>query len=241
MTDLFPSSVEKIVNDYLERLTVRLKGMPEGDARDFVNEIRSHIFESFTNQDGGDEIERILIVLRRLGDPMDVISSRMLQVMARAGKKHLAPLYLLAGVLIALIGVPLGVGALAVFIGLLVALFGLLVAYYATAVSLVVASFLTAVVSAVAIFAPGIIQNINRLAGQDVIQMGPFQNNPEVGGIVCLILSLIIAAIGLLMLWSGKYLWRGLRFVVSLILNSVKRIFHRAVPSHVTPSPLTFP
>ena len=113
--------------------------------------------------------------------------------------------------------------SLGVLIGLLAALFGLLVAYFATAVSLAVAGFVGAVVSAVALFAPGVIVTINRLAGTEVVQFGPF--GPAVGGFIGLIISLIIAALGLAMLWSGQYLWRGFRFVVNLIVAKTRHIF----------------
>lgn len=228
MTDLFPQPVEKIVTDYLDRLSDRLKGMPATDSQEFANEIRSHIYDSFMGESGGDDVERILTVLRRLGDPADVISSRMPETITRIGKKRNAPLYILAGILIALFGLPLGIGALSLLIALLATLFGLLVAYFATAVSLVVAGFLSAVVSAIAVFAPGVLLTINRVAGEEVVQFGPFHNAPEVMGILGLVVSLIIAAIGLLMLWSGKYLWRGLRFVTELVFVNIGRIFRRA-------------
>lgn len=228
MTDLFPQPVEKIVADYLERLSDRLRGMPESDRQEFINEIRSHIYDSFMNEGAGDDIERILTVFRKLGDPADVISSRMPQTITRIGKKKNAPLYILAGVLIALFGLPLGIGALSLLIGLLAALFGCLVAYFATAVSMVVAGFIAAVVSAIVIFAPGVLITISRLSGEEVVQFGPFQNSPELAGILGLIVSLIIASIGLGMLWAGKYLWRGLRFVTTLIVVNIGKIFRSA-------------
>ncbi len=228
MTDLFPQPVEKIVADYLDRLSNRLRGMPASDREEFVSEIRSHIYDSFMCVGGGDDVERILTVLRKLGDPADVISSRMPETITRIGKKRNAPLYILAGILIALFGLPLGLGALSLLIALLATLFGLLVAYFATAVSLVVAGFLSAVVSAIVVFAPGLLLTINRLAGQEVVQFGPFHNAPEVFGVLGLIASLIIAAIGLLMLWSGKYIWRGFRFVTDLVVVNIGRIFRRA-------------
>jgi hypothetical protein len=147
----------------------------------------------------------------------------MPQSISRAGQKRKAPLYILAGILIALFGVPLGLGALGVLIGLLAALFGLVIAYFATAVSLSVAGFLGAVVSAVALFAPEVIVSINRLAGTEVVQLGPF--SPAAAGLIGLVVSLIIAALGLVMLWSGRYLWRGFRFVINLIVTQVGRIF----------------
>jgi uncharacterized membrane protein len=222
-TSHFPPSVEKIVTDYLQRLSARLKGMPDFDRQELLNEIRSHIFESYLNEGVDDEIDRILAVLRKLGEPDDVISSRMPKSISRVGQRRKAPLYILAGVLIALFGVPLGLGALGVLIGLLAALLGLVIAYFATAVSLAVAGFVGAVASAITLFAPEVIVSINRLAGTEVVQYGPF--NPAVFGLLGLIVSLLISALGLLMLWSARYLWRGFRFVVNLIVTHVRRIF----------------
>jgi uncharacterized membrane protein len=223
MNSHFPPSVEKIVTDYLERLSARLKGMLDCDRQEFLNEIRSHVFESYMNEGVEDEIDRILAVLRRLGEPDDVISSRMPQSISQVGRRRKAPLYILASVLIALFGVPLGLGALGALLGLLAALFGLVIAYFGTAVSFAVAGFIGAVVSAVAMFAPDVIVTINRLAGAEVVQFGPF--SPAAAGFLGLIISLIIAALGLLMLWSGRYLWRGFCFVINLIVTRVRRIF----------------
>jgi len=225
MNNGFPQPVEKIVNDYLERLDARLKGMPAGDRRELADEIRSHVYESYVNESSGDEIERILAVLRRLGDPADVISSRMPQAVARLGKGKRAPLYILAGILIALLGVPLGIGAVAVLVGLLAALLGLLIAFYGAGISLVVAGFFTSVVSAIAILAPGILYSIDEAVGAEVMVFGPFQHNPQVAGIVGLVLSLMVIGLGLLMLWSGKYIWHGFRFVIALIMQKVRSIF----------------
>jgi len=223
MNSHFPPSIEKIVADYMDRLSVRLRGMPDSDRQDFLNEIRSHIFESYLQGGVDDEIDRILAVLRRLGEPDEVISSRMPQTISRVGQQRKAPLYILAGILIALVGVPLGLGALGVLIGMLAALFGLMVGYFAAAVSFSVAGFIGAVVSAVALFAPDVIVSINRLAGSEVVHLGPF--SPAAAGLIGLVVSLILAALGLLMLWSGRYLWRGFRFVVNLIVTNVRRIF----------------
>jgi uncharacterized membrane protein len=225
MNSDFPQSVEKIVNDYLERLAARLKGMPAGDRRELVDEIRSHIYESYVNESAGEEIERILAVLRRLGEPADVISSRMPQAVARLGKGRRAPLYILAGILIALLGVPLGIGAVAILVGLLAGLLGLLITFYGAGISLVVAGFLTSVASAIAILAPGILYSINDAVGAEVVQFGPFQHNPQLAGTIGLIVSLIVIGLGLLMLWSGKYIWRGFRFVIVLVGQKVRSIF----------------
>jgi uncharacterized membrane protein len=225
MNNDFSPPVEKIVTDYLERLSARLKGMPVIDRRELQDEIRSHIYESYKDEAGGDEIDRIIQVLRRLGDPADVISSRLPEAVSRLGRGRKAPLYLLAGVLIALVGVPLGLGALAALVGLLAGLFGLLIGYFGAAVSLVVAGFGTAVICAISILAPGAIDALNHALSTEIIHFGPFQQYPEVGGTLGLIVSLIVLALGLLMLWAGRHVWRGFRFVVVLIARRVREVF----------------
>ena len=231
MTNDFPPNVEKIVDDYIARLSSRLKGIPEQDRGELLGEIRSHIYESYVNDSSGDEIERILSTLRRLGDPADVISSRMPDAVRRLGRGKKAPLYIVAGVLIAFFGLPLGISALALMIALLVTLFGLLITFYGAGITFVVGGFLAAVISSIAILAPDLITRINEAVGAEVIHLGLFPNDPELNGYVALILSLILLGIGLLMLWSGKYLWRGWRFITMLIVSKTRSIFSRLTQS----------
>jgi uncharacterized membrane protein len=231
MTNDFPPNVEKIVSDYMARLSSRLRGIPERDRGELLGEIRSHIYESYANDASGDDIERILSTLRRLGDPADVISSRMPEAVKRLGAGKKAPLYIVAGVLIALFGVPLGLGALSLLIGLLVTFFGLLIAFYSAGISLVVGGFLAAVISSITILAPNLISRINEAVGTEVVRIGLFPNDPELSSYVALILSLVLMGIGLLMLWSGKYLWRGWRFVTMLIVSKMRSIFSRLTQS----------
>ena len=227
MNDHFPPPAEKIVADYLEKLAAQLKGMNEKDRQEVLAEIRSHIFESFNSDGEGDEIDRALRALKRLGEPSEVISSRVGASVTQLGRKKRSLLYILAGVLIVLFAAPLGMGGLGVVVGLLAGLVALLVGYFATAVALVVSGFVGALVGLIAIVSPDIFLEINRWAGEAVFQFGPFQNNPQVAGILTLILSLMLAALGLLMLWSGKHIWRGLRFVFRLVTNKIGSLFAR--------------
>lgn len=229
MSNELPLTAAKIANDYLDRLSSRLMGMSLKDRQELLDEIKSHIYDSYMNENSGDEIERILTVLRRLGDPADVISSRMPQAVERLGKGKKAPLYILAGILIALFGVPLGLGAVGLLIGLFVALLGLLIAFYATGVSLVVSGFASSIICFIAVVAPELIDRINYAAGVEVVSWGPFANNTQLGGILGLIVSLLLTGLGLLMLWSGKYVWRGFCFVVVLIYQNVVKAFKHLV------------
>jgi uncharacterized membrane protein len=227
MNNHFPTAAEKIVADYLEKLKSQLKNMDEKDQQEILAEIRSHIYESFSSDSEGDEIDRSLRALKRLGEPADVVASRMGDSVTRLGKKKKSLLYILAGVLIILFAAPLGMGGLGLVVGLLAGLAALLVGYFATAVAFVVSGFVCALVGLVAIISPDIFLEINRWAGEAVFQFGPFQNQPQLAGVLTLIGSLMLSAIGLLMLWSGKHIWRGLRFFFRLVMKKIASLFAR--------------
>jgi uncharacterized membrane protein len=233
MSNELPYAAERIANDYVDRLSDRLKGMPAGDRDELLNEIRSHIYDSYMNETTGDEIERILTVLRKLGEPEDVITSRMAKSVEELGRSKKAPLYILAAILIALFAVPLGLGAIGVLIGLLAALFGLVIAYYGLGVTLVVGGFVSGIASFIASARPDILERINYAVGYEVFSYGP---DPQLVGFLGLIASLIQLALGVLILWSGKYLWRGFRFVAVLITQKVTKTF-----KHLTQSRLNKP
>jgi uncharacterized membrane protein len=227
MTNLFPPLVGKIVTDYLERLDIRLKGIPESDRRDLTEEIRSHIFESFNNEPGEDEIDRIQAVLRRLGEPSDVISSHMPQAMSRVAYKRKAPLYILAGILIALLGLPLGLGAVVFLAGLMVTLAGLLLGYFSIAASLTAGGIFSALAFFLFLVFPHFYHYLGTLAGHPLIEFRLLNTNPILGGFIGLIASSSVAALGLYMFWASKRIWRGLRFVADLILGKIRHILTR--------------
>ncbi len=229
MNSHFPPAAEKIVADYLEKLNGQLKGMDPADRREILAEIRSHLFESFSADAQGDEIDRALRALNRLGEPAEVVSSRVGPSITRLGRKKKSLLYILAGLLIILFAAPLGMGGLGLVAGLLAALAALLVAYFATAVAFVVSGFAGILVGLLTIISPDFFLEVNRWAGETVIHFGPFQGNPLVAGVLTLILSMMLAALGLLMLWSGKHVWRGVRFVFRLALDKIRSLFARGV------------
>jgi uncharacterized membrane protein len=227
MNNHFPPPAEKIVADYLEKLKSQLKGMNENDQQEILAEIRSHLYESFSSDNEGDEIDRALRALKRLGEPAEVVSSRVGSSVTRLGKRKKSLLYILAGSLIVLFAAPLGMGGLGLAAGLLAFLAGLLIAYFATAIVFVISGFLCALIGLLAIVSPDIFLEINRWAGETVVQFGPFQNHPQVAGLLTLIIALMLAALGLLMLWSGKHIWRGLRFVFNLVMDKIRSLFAR--------------
>jgi uncharacterized membrane protein len=223
---------QAVINDYLDRLKYHLAGFPAVDCEDLLREIAGHIDEAFSGESGGDEMERLLRVLRRLGEPADVISERMSPAMIKMGKRKGLPFYILSGVLIALFGLPLGAGVFGVLIGVLAATLGLLVAYFATALSLLVSGAIGIVVSVLIMVDPTIIERINMaLGGRGNIQLVPFgaplNLPPQTDALICLILCVILAGLGALMLWGGRYLLRGIVYLFKISWGKIKQTFGR--------------
>ena len=156
MTNDFGEQVGKIVANYMTRLKNQLKGFPEKDKDELVKEIHSHIYESYKSDSTEDEIERILNVLEKLGEPSEVASTRMSESMVDMGKKKNLPMYILAGVLIGLFGIPLGAGGVALIVGLLVTVGALIFSYYATAITMVVAGWIGFIASLLQLLNPDI-------------------------------------------------------------------------------------
>jgi uncharacterized membrane protein len=215
--------VAKVIADYMERVQNRLKGMNENDRNDFLREIQSHIDESYQNDPTTDELDRILAVLRKFGDPDEVVFNRMPQAMVEKGRKKKRPLYIITGILIAILAFPIGVGGVGFVIGLLGVLVGLLAAYFATALVLTLSGFVGTLVSLIYLFFPGVVARINALAGEDVVQFHSFLLNPVAEGILALGISLLIAGLGVLMFYASGRIFRGLRYLMRQIWEGVTR------------------
>src|ERR1035437_2090901 len=128
----YPEVVAKIANNYLERVKSQLGLVPIREQNEFLREIESHLYEAYQQTPGDDDVARILAVLRNLGEPAEVVSDRLPGTMVRSGTKRNLPLYVVGGILIGLLGIPLGFGGLGVLVGILGGLAGMLVAFYAT-------------------------------------------------------------------------------------------------------------
>ncbi len=224
----FPSPVETIANDYLDRVRRHLRGLSDTDRDELIWELHSHIYESYQQEAGDDAVARILAVLRRLGEPADVIQDRMAGAVSDLGRKRRLPLYILGGVFMVLIGFPLGFGGLAVAIWLLAAVLGFLVAYFATGICMVVTGSLGIVLGLVQMYHPELITQINQAFNQEVISLGPL--SPQWAGVVILAGSIILTALGLGWLWLGKRMARGLRFLGCLLWDRGQRLWQRHRP-----------
>jgi len=146
--------VEKIIQNYLNRLKRHLKGLPENEQEELLKEVHSHIYESYISDPNENEVERIFDVLDRLGEPAEVASSRMSNAIVTMGKKKKLPFLILSGLLIGLIGVPLGIGGAGILFGLLSTVLVLILSFYILAFSLLFTGWIGVIVSIVRLINP---------------------------------------------------------------------------------------
>ena len=222
----YSETVAKIANDYLERLKLKLGLVPAIQQDEFLREIQSHVYEAYRQMPGGDEVARILTVLRNLGDPADVVADRLPGAMVRSGSKRNLPLYIVAGIFIALFGIPLGFGGISVLVGLLLALTWFVVVFFAITGTTLLAGSLIMLIGLSRFIMPQLLDTLiaaaaveNNLPLEFISQFSP----ADQGLFIVLIASIILAA-GLGMLWLGKRLLRGLRFLFSLAFDWTRRL-----------------
>jgi uncharacterized membrane protein len=222
----YPEVVAKIANDYLERVKSKLRLVPAREQDEFVKEIQSHLYEAYQQMPGEDDVARILAVLRNLGEPAEVVSDRLPGAMVRSGTRRNMPLYIVSGILIALFGIPLGFGGVGVLLGLLSALTGVVIAYYATAGSILLVGAALTLLGVTRLLLP---QLWDQLLTLGFIQMnGPLADFlehfsvPDQGLLMILFAGVFVAG-GLGMLWLGRHLLRGLRFLFSLVFDWTRR------------------
>lgn len=214
MANGFSGPVAQIVDNYLERLKKNLRGIPAKDQEELVKEIHSHIYESFKADTAGDEVARILRVLDKLGEPANVISARMPEAMVTLGKKKKLPFLILAGLLIAFFGVPLGLSGLGAAVGLIIGVLALILSFYIVAFSLILTGWLCAVILIIRVFSPGFLD--------PWIDIYPLVSDPTLNTVIYIFGALLIAALGLGMFWLGTRMMRGVRFVFRVLFEKVK-------------------
>lgn len=226
MENKFPENVEKIVNDYLLRVRSHMKGVPEIDRDDFIKEINSHIYESYTDEKNGDEIGKILKVLKKFGEPSEVFSKSAPKTMYKIGKEKNIPLYILIGALIAFFGLPLGFGGLGIILGILGVLLGIVVAYYAVAIGFTLGGLSGIFISIIHLIDPNFFVNLS--GESDMLRIGFLQiSNPTLEGVLGIFVSFVLTALGIFLLFMSKYIFRGLKTIFELSSKKLKEILKR--------------
>ena len=223
----YPDVVGAIVNDYLDRLKLRLQAVPAREQIEFLREIESHIFEAYRQAPGDGDLARMLGVLRNLGEPSEVVADRLSGTMVRSGTWGNLPLHLIAGLLIALFGIPLGFGGVVVLAGILLALTWFVLSYYAAMGAALVAAAIFACAGLMRLKG---VMFLERLESAGLIRYpGPLgqafeQSDPITQGTILLVIAGVLLAVGLGLLWGGRHLVRGLRFLYSLAFDSARRV-----------------
>ncbi len=219
MTHEFNAQVRKIVDNYLDRLRVHLKGLPEADREELVREIYSHIYESYAQDSTDDDIQRILDVLDRLGEPAEVVVSRLSGTMKRMGRRRNLPLYILAGFFIGIFGLPLGLGGLGLLMGLSITLLALIFTYYVTAGMLVFGGWITWVVTTIRLFYPDFLLDYFHTLDQFM--------DPPLSVILNFAAGAVCILLGLGMFWLGRHILSGTRYLFHQVGASFRNLRHR--------------
>jgi uncharacterized membrane protein len=216
MTNELNEQVRKIVDNYLGRLRGHLKGLPDQDREELVREIYSHIYDSYNHNETDDEVQRILVVLERLGEPSEVVSSRLSESMTTMGKRRNLPLLILAGFFIGIFGLPLGIGGIAILIGLGVTLAALIFTYFVCAGAFVLAGWLSVVVTTVRLFVPDFMVDHIQLLDQVL--------DPSLAIPLNYAVSVLFLLLGAFMIWQGQHILRGARYLFSLPGESIRHL-----------------
>jgi uncharacterized membrane protein len=218
----YPEVVAAIVNDYLERLKGKLMLIPALERDEFLREIQSHIYEAYNQSPCNDDTQRILAVLRNLGDPAEVVADRLPAAMMRSGSSRNVPLYIVGGILLVLFGIPLGFGGFGILLGLMGALAGLLIAYYAVAGSLLVSGGVIMLLGLTRFLLPEFWERHGSL--QIDAPIGAFLDSlpPSDAGLLLMLFAVVFLAAGWGLLRLGKHLLRGLRFLFSLTFDWIR-------------------
>ena len=226
----YPEVVEKIVQDYLQRVAIQLKRFPNSDQKELLKELGSHIYESYCAGSDSEPVDRILEVLRKLGEPADVVAEKLQESLLSLKKLKKVPLSVLGGIVVGMFGLPLSFAGVAILLGGLGAMLGLVAAFFATATLLLV--------TGVTGMGLGLLRMLNpdlwdHLVAQGFIQfhgrIGQFFDllSPATQGGILVFLFMAVAAAGLGMLWLSKRLLKGLRFLFDLMLDRAKTLFDR--------------
>jgi hypothetical protein len=228
--NIYPEVVSKLADDYLQRVKLQLRQLPAPEQNEFLREIESHLYDAYQQMPGEDDVTRMLAVLRNFGEPIEVVQDRLPGAMLRSGTKRYLPLYIVGGILIALFGIPLGFGGMAVLAGILITLATMVAVFYAIGGLVFLTGALFMLLGFARINAPAFWE---RMVALGFIRMdGPVgdfldQLPPPEQGLIMIVFAALVVAGGLGMLWVGRYLIRGLRFLFSLALDRVRQFAQR--------------
>lgn len=204
-------AVEKIVNDYLQRVEAKLLKTDIQDKKQAITDLKTRIENNRNREKSEDEVDGILQVLRTIGEPDEYVAS----LNQNGSKPTTVPtrstlLHVLIVIFLVLFGLPLALGALGALIGLLGGLFGLIIGYIATGLGLALAGIVTMTASLIFLFSPDTILALNAFTGIEIMQFGVLGVNPVLGAMSGIVAGGVLTGIGGLMLYSVQFVFRAL-------------------------------
>ena len=67
-------SASRIYNNYMSAIEKHLRVLSKEDAQDLIMEFNSHIYEGILSSDIEDEVEKLLNVIEKLGNPSEILA-----------------------------------------------------------------------------------------------------------------------------------------------------------------------
>lgn len=222
------SAVEKVVNDFLIRVKDRIGPDATGDKERFMTDLKGRIEALYNEEQTGDEIDRILNVIRKIGEPEQVAASFRKPEGKSEQTTSRSPLFWVLMIFLGLVfGLPVAMGALGALIGLCAGLIGILVGYVAVGVGLTFGGLATLVVSFLVLFAPDALIAINAFFDMEMVHYGMFNFSPFIGGIIGMVAGGVMTGIGGLILFSTRYIFKAVVSLVEKLASFLNRLFKR--------------
>lgn len=232
----YPDAVAKIVNDYLERLGAAARHIPPDEAAELLRETDSHIYEAYHETACDDEVVRILAVLRKLGEPSGLVpglvgvapeQTMTAPAAPSSGWRRFVSWKVPVAMAVALFAVPVGVASAAAVAFALLAMCLALIAYYAFTGVTLVAGALFVAGGLTQVHLPGLWE---RLIAAGVVEMdgpltellGPLSIADQ--GLFMIVFGIVFAAVGFGMQRLGRYMVRGLRYLIAGGYESLTRV-----------------
>lgn len=88
------NSVQRVYNDYINRCSNFLKGLPEADKEESLMEINSYIFEYLEANKEVDQLTSLLNIIERLGAPEETLKEFVASKKVKQAVKTFNPLFL---------------------------------------------------------------------------------------------------------------------------------------------------
>jgi len=87
----------KIWNDYFRRIRKNLSLLNQQQKQDLIKELEGHIYESYLESEGGNETEKLLNALERMGDPDEFLKPLLSKELLMKGTKSFSPIAIFKG------------------------------------------------------------------------------------------------------------------------------------------------